>query len=199
MMRPSFPPRAYTLLQPNLGFDQPPTPPELVHLHDPAIQVLTDFRVVWPITISPHATIDVALEKMKSAGVRLLMVITEDQQIVGLVTSHDIQGEKPIQIVESSRIQRERIRVEEVMIPQPEVKVLDMLSVRGAQVGHIVETLRELGLRHILVVERDGPTGGQRVRGLFSASQIAKQLGCDPWEEGRHAQSLAEMVQEIGR
>jgi CBS domain containing-hemolysin-like protein len=142
---------------------------------------------------------DVALEKMKSAGVRLLMVIGEDQQILGLVTSYDIQGEKPIKIVESSRVQRERIRVEEVMTPQSEVKVLDMLSVRDAQVGHIVETLRELALRHILVVEHDGPTGVQRVRGLFSASQIAKQLGCDPCDEMHPAYSLAEMVQERGR
>ncbi len=198
-MKPSFPPRSYTLLEPDVGFERPPTPPELVHLHDPALQVLTDFRVVWPITVTPRTPIDVALERMKTAGVRLLMVIDEDQRILGLVTSYDIQGERPIQIVESSRVQRGRIPVEAVMTPQGQVKVLDMLSVRDAQVGHIVETLRELGLRHILVVERDARSGGQRVRGLFSASQIAKQLGCDQCDEMHPAYSLAEMVQEIGR
>ena len=42
--------------------------------------------------------------------------------------------------------------------------------------GHIVATLKSAGRQHAVVVERDA-SGRQLVRGLFSASQIARQLG----------------------
>ena len=47
----------------------------------------------------------------------------------------------------------------------------------GAEVGHIVATLKAAGRQHALVAE-SGPDGtAQTVRGIFSLSQIARQLG----------------------
>jgi hypothetical protein len=51
-----------------------------------------------------------------------------------------------------------------------------MAEVRAAKVGHIVATLKKAGRQHAVVVERDA-RGRQLVRGLFSATQIARQLG----------------------
>jgi hypothetical protein len=48
--------------------------------------------------------------------------------------------------------------------------------VRTARVGHIVATLRHAGRHHALVVDVDG-SGRQRVRGTFSITQVARQLG----------------------
>jgi hypothetical protein len=58
--------------------------------------------------------------------------------------------------------------------------------VHGARVGHVLETLRRAGRQHALVVDYDTlPPAGilerpmQRtmVRGIFSISQVARQLG----------------------
>ena len=157
---------------------------------------MTDFNFVHPVTISPDASIDVALQKMKTAGVRLLLVTNEADEIIGIVTARDIMGEKPIKIVEQTRTQRSQIRVSTVMTPQQHIDVLNMISVRNAEVGHIIETLRQLERQHILVVQV-GSDGAQRVVGMFSTSRISKLLGVDVTEEVPPAHSLAEMVQHI--
>jgi hypothetical protein len=60
--------------------------------------------------------------------------------------------------------------------------VLDLEQVRAAKVGHIVATLKQLGRQHTLVVERSGRSdrsdkNGVRLRGIFSTTQIVRQLG----------------------
>lgn len=196
-MKREFAPLSYIPLKSDTTFDHPPEPPELVRLDSPATSVMTDFKFVHPVTISPDVPIDDALQKMKTAGVRLLLVTNKAQEIIGLITAKDIQGEQPIQIIQDTRVQRSQITVEMIMTPQSAITVLNMVSVRNAQVGHIIETLRQLERQHILVVEVDDATKTQRVCGLFSTSQISKQLGRDITEEVAPAHSLAEMVQQI--
>ena len=57
-----------------------------------------------------------------------------------------------------------------------------MLSVRNAQVGHIVATLQALARQHALVVDVDPKTKAHCVRGIFSTTQISKQLGVNAAE-----------------
>ncbi|NIO39314.1 MAG: CBS domain-containing protein [Burkholderiales bacterium] len=158
---------------------------------------MTDFRYVHPVTVNPDMSIDDALQRMKTAGVRLLLVTNDAEEIIGLVTAKDIMGEKPIQIVQETRVQRSDIRVHMVMTSQSDITVLNMVSVRNAQVGHIIETLRQLERQHILVVEVNDATKTQRVIGLFSTSQISKHLARDVTEEMAPAHSLAEMLHQI--
>jgi hypothetical protein len=71
---------------------------------------------------------------------------------------------------------REHVLVSDILLPQQDLEVLDMADVRVARVGHVVATLKKAGRQHAVVVEHDGQ-GRQTVRGLFSATQIARQLG----------------------
>jgi hypothetical protein len=73
-------------------------------------------------------------------------------------------------------VRREDVMVRDIMTPQERLEVLDMAEVRASKVGHVVATLRKAGRQHALVVESDGRSR-QIVRGLFSATQIARQLG----------------------
>lgn len=197
-MRHDFAALSHIQLAPQSTFEHPPELPELVHLNSPAIDVMTDFRYVRPVTVDAAEPIDEALERMRSAGVRLLLVTDEQHHIIGLVTAKDIQGEKPIKLVEEARIPRSEIRVETIMTPQSAIIGLNMVSVRNAMVGHVLETLRQLERQHILVLEVDETSKTQKVRGLFSSSQIARQLGKDVIPEVARAHSLAEMQHELG-
>lgn len=196
-MKRDFAPLSRIGLRPKTSFDRPPQPPELIHLDSPAPAVMTDFKLVHPVTIAPDVSIDEALAKMKTAGVRLLLVVNEAQHIIGLVTANDIMGERPIKIIEETRMERTAITVQTIMTPQPEILVLNMLSVRSAQVGHIIETLRALERQHVLVVEVDEATRAQRVVGMFSTSQVSKLMGSDVTEEVPPAHSLAEILHKI--
>ncbi len=184
-------------LKPGTSFSRPPELPRLVHLDSPALEVMTDFRVVYAVTADPHIAIDEALETMKTRGVRLLLVTGESDHILGLITAKDIQGEKPIKIAQESRIPHSAITVEAVMTPRSSIEVLNMLSVRNAQVGHIVATLQALARQHALVVDVDPKTKAQCVRGIFSTTQISKQLVVNAAEVVTRDSSLAEIGSDI--
>jgi hypothetical protein len=69
--------------------------------------------------------------------------------------------------------------------------------VRAAKVGHIVATLQSTGRQHALVVEQDA-SGRQVVRGVFSATQVARQLGVAiPTSE--IARTFAEIEAQLAR
>jgi CBS-domain-containing membrane protein len=184
-------------LKPQSTLGHPTAPREILKPDSPATAVMTNFKVVHPITTRPEVAIDVALMEMKTAGVRLLFVMNDAGQIIGLVTAKDIMGERPIQITQQMRVSRADITVAAVMTPQPDICALDAQAVRDARVGDIIETLTAQERQHALVVETDKATQSQRVIGMFSTSQISKLLGYNVTPEVRPARSLAALVGQI--
>ena len=190
----SFETIACVTLEPHSTLAHPTTPPEIVKLESPAAAVMTNFKVVHPITTRPEVAIDAALKKMKTSGIRLLFVMNDADQIIGLITAKDIMGERPIQITQQTRVPRAEITVREVMTPQPDICALEAQTVHDARVGDIVETLRTQGRQHALVVKTDKATQSQCVIGMFSTSQISKLLGYNVTPEVHPAGSLAALV-----
>jgi signal-transduction protein with cAMP-binding, CBS, and nucleotidyltransferase domain len=189
-----YKPRYSIPLEPGTTYRRPESQPDWIRPEDPALSVFTDFTCVEPRAVDPDTSIDVALEQMKEQGVRLLLVTDADEVVSGLVTAGDIQGEKPIRLIEEDRVARADIRVRDVMTAQPEIPVLNMISVEPATVGHILSTLHQLDRQHVLVVEVDEDTGAQCIRGLFSLSQIRKQMHSVERDEIPPADSLADLV-----
>ena len=165
--------------------------PELVHMDDPAVNVMTDLTRVRIITVPAETSLDAALQKMIQTEVRLLVVVDSEDSIVGLVTARDITGEKPVNFAVSNRIPHDRIRLSNIMTAREEIEAWDMSEVNEARVGDVVNTLRDVGRQHALVL--DSTSGGGRiVRGIFSITQIGRQLGVEIQAEGR-VQSFAEV------
>ncbi len=184
-------------LEPETGFYRPKEPPRLVYYDSPAISVMTDFKLVRPVTTRTDVSVDRALEGMKKAQVRLLLVIDRNEHVVGVITANDIMGEKPIRLTRDTGVPRAEMQVEMLMTPQQKITALNMMSVRDSQVGHIVSTLKALERQHILVVDIDNESSRQQIRGLFSMSQISRQLGKELTEDEHAAHSLAEIVHVI--
>lgn len=149
---------------------------DVVRLDHPATVVMTDLRKVTAVTVAASVSIDVATKRMKQRGVRLLLVVDDHDVIFGLITSTDMQGEKPMQHIQRHGGKRSDILVRDIMTPQDKLEVLCMADVERASVGNIVETLKKAGRQHALVVDRAEPNKPQVLRGIFSASQIARQL-----------------------
>jgi CBS domain-containing protein len=166
----------FTLL-PGTGFAQPAHAlPEKVGLDDPALSVMTDLERISAVLIRPDDSIDEANRRMIQRGVRLLLVVDDARAVAGHITANDILGEKPLQVITQRGGRRHDLVVRDIMTPQHQLEVLDMRDVSRARVGHIVATLKESVRQHAIVVDR-GADGRQRVRGLFSLTQIARQLG----------------------
>lgn len=159
-------------------------------LTSPAPRVMTDLTQVDPVVIEPQASMEAAHAMMLQRGVRLLLALHADGTLAGLITATDILGEKPLHVVHDRRIRHADILVADVMTPAARLDAFDWKAVQAAQVGNVVARLQQARRQHALVTQVvDGQT---LVRGIFSLSQIARQLGL-PLQLSEAAGSFAEI------
>lgn len=164
-------------LQKNATFLKPrQMMPDQVGLDEPAISVMTDFSVVTAYTIFALETIEDARAKMIHRGVRLLLVVDEQNHILGLITATDLTSEKPMQIIQNQGIRHSDVMVKDIMTPRERLEVLCMDDVQKASVGDVVQTMQAQGRQHALVIDRL-PDRSQILRGMFSASLLGRMLG----------------------
>jgi CBS-domain-containing membrane protein len=138
---------------------------------------------------------------MITRAVRALFVIDEDRAIAGIVTATDVLGEKPIQITQQQGISHDKVLVRDIMTPANRLEVIDLTDVLHATVSDVVATLRLSGRQHALVIEQVSEQAGgnrQTVRGIFSLTQIARQLGIAPQVEHDIGRTFAEIEAAIG-
>ena len=170
---------------------------EPIDLDSPALLVMTDLRHVRVVTIGPEIPLPTALTVMKHANVRLLAVIDEQRVITGLVSANDLMGEKPLRIANSERIRHEEVQVADVMSSTRDIQPLDFAAVEHASVRDVVAHLVETSRQHALVIEAGNTANDYVARGIFSATQIGRQLGQDiPIDSGR-ADSFADLEKLI--
>jgi len=179
-----------------------------VDLESPAIGAMTDLARASPATIRPQAPIGGANHFMIARGVRLLLVVDDHENVLGVLTATDILGERGMQVAIERRTKRDELNVADLMTPASGVEVLALSDVEGARVGHVLETLRRSGRQHALVVDQevipargalDKPLRRAMVRGIFSLSQIARQLGVAVQTGGEVARTFSEIESALGR
>ncbi|OLO03291.1 MULTISPECIES: CBS domain-containing protein [Salinicola] len=161
------------------GIVQPVIQTQSVTLESSAAMLLTDFSVSHPYTLPTGSSIPQALETMKQAGVRLLMLINASGDFTGVVNARELFGGRRITLaMQKHQIGRDEVTAEMIQTPRSELHSLSYAKVSHASVGDLVETLKTSGDQHVLITEPDG-NGGSRIRGIISASNISRALGVD--------------------
>ena len=206
-MERDFQPLPIRELGAGAGFRRPMQPQApRVGAESPATHVMTDLTRVAPATIRPQAPLAAANQFMITRGVRLLLVTDDHENVLGLITATDILSEKPMRAATDLGVRRDELTVADIMIPAEMVEVITYADVEGARVGHVLETLRRAGRQHALVVDYDEipsgrpllpPTRRTMVRGIFSISQIARQLGVAVPAAGEVARTFSEIESAI--
>lgn len=148
-----------------------------VTLESPGRAVMTDLTHVRAATIAPDMPLAQARQTMIHQGVRLLFVVSEMPCVDGLITSTDLEGERPMQVIGRRGVKYEDLIVADVMSPLATLDAIDLEELAHANVAKVVATLKQLGRRHMLVVQKAGSGHGPRVRGVISQTQIERQLG----------------------
>jgi CBS-domain-containing membrane protein len=173
----NYPPLPFMSLPQGTGYAQPTQPTlDRVQLDSPATDVMTDLMRIAAVIVLAGDTVDEAHRRMIQRGVRLLLVVDQDRKVLGVITANDVSGERPVQMAAQQGIHRDEVLVRDVMSPCARLQVLNMEQVRAATVGHIVATLKHAGRQHTLVIDQND-RGGTRLRGIFSTTQIVRQLG----------------------
>jgi CBS domain-containing protein len=163
-----------------------------VSVESPALEVMTDLRHTTPATIRPQAPLAGANQFMITRGVRLLLVVDEQEHVLGVISAADILGERAMRVATGRGMRRDELTVADVMIPAEQVEVIALEDAAGARVGHVLETLRRAGRQHALVVDAE-----HMVCGIFSLSQVARQLGVAVATGGEVARTFSEIEAAI--
>jgi signal-transduction protein with cAMP-binding, CBS, and nucleotidyltransferase domain len=166
-----------------------------VSLGDSALVIMTDLQETAPFSIEPTASIDATNEKMIACGVRLLFVTDIDDNLLGIVTYSDLRGEKPVQYIKEHGGNREDIMARDIMTPKDNLSALRFADVSRASVGDIIQTMSELGRQHTLVMETT-EQGESVIRGIFSTSQICRQVGVS-FEPALRANTFADVERAV--
>jgi CBS-domain-containing membrane protein len=153
-----------------------PAPPKSVTLTSPAIDVMTDLRYIPAAVIELHMTMEVANTYMMQRGVRSLLVLNQENILVGIITATDILGEKPLRFIQERRVRHNEILVSDIMTPLDQLEAVSIRDVEHARVGDVIASLLDTGRQHAWVIE-NGADGKPAVCGIFSLTQIEKQLG----------------------
>lgn len=147
-----------------------------VRVDSAAIEVMTDLSLMPAASIAVSMPQEEAHRAMQLRGVRLLLVTDALRGVVGVVTAADFLGERPMRVASGHGVRFTEISVGQVMTALNEMEAMRMDDVLRAEVGHVIESLRRSGRQHALVVE-PVRAGHVRIRGIFSLSQISRQLG----------------------
>lgn len=148
-----------------------------VSMSSPAVHVMTDLAAVRAATIEPHTSLAQAEQRMIHQGVRLLFVVSEMPCVDGVVTARDLQGDKPLRLVNQRQVKYGDLSVLDVMTPLSQIDAVDYAAIARAQVSDVVSTLQKFGHPHLLVIESATEKTAARIRGIISQTQVERQLG----------------------
>ena len=176
------------------------TPAGRVEASSPATQVMTDLTRVAAVSTWSYATVGEARQAMIAHRVRALFVVDADDAVLGIITSTDVMGEKPIQVAHQRGVPHDEVLVREVMTPSDALEAMEFADVLRARVGDIVASLRLAGRQHAIVIESapDATARTRTVRGIFSLTEIARQLWLPPQSGHDVAWTFAEIEAAIG-
>jgi CBS-domain-containing membrane protein len=157
----------------------PSNEPWQVELTDPAASVMTDFNVRALFKVSAEDTIDEALQKMKVAGLRIGFVVDgSSDKILGMITSYDIMGEKPMRYLQSvgfadRGVTHKDIKVKDIMEKVEDWVSVEMKNVETVNVQALLDVFQKTGRTHLPVI--DSHEGKEHhLRGLFSSAKVLR-------------------------
>lgn len=149
---------------------------EVITLETPALDVLADFYTKRPRVIHKSALASEAIEEMQKEKIKALLVIDDEDHVIGLLNAARVHGNYNTQIAQQHGITTKEVTSAMLMAPINTLPLLEYHRVKDAQVGHIARLLHESNLDHILVIECDAKRN-PIIRGIFSASFIGRHLG----------------------
>ena len=198
-------PQQYALLNTKklgkaMGYDHPILQTEQLDVVDEnssALEVFTDFQVTPPQTTTAEITAHRALDKMKAAMIRSLLVINSSDQVIGLISSSNIQGIKLGKLAQENGVCQTEVTVEMAMTSWLDLLALNYKDLSNARVGHIKRLLHELGVQHLLVTKGNQANNHSTICGIFSATRVSKQLG-EEISGDLSARDISHMYKDLG-
>lgn len=145
----------------------------------PALAAMTDLRRVTALTVERSNSLAATRERMQKLGVRMLLVTGATGAVMGVITVTDLDSGRPEKIAAKTGERPEELQVQDIMTLRGRIEVLRLEEVAGATIGQVLNSLRQAGRRHALVLD-DGTAGRDPdICGIFSLTRLCGQIGLD--------------------
>jgi CBS domain containing-hemolysin-like protein len=173
---------------------QKPPAANVLSLHSPAMEVLTDFCRHQPLMVEQHTGVEVAREMMRRSHSEVCVVIDAQERFRGVLSRDDLESQKVIREIGESRVGRSEVTVERVMTPKSGIKTIDLREFQLANIGDLLSRMHRNGEKHLIVAETSTPS----VRGIVSAEGIARRMHM-PVDVSERALSFSDICRIIAR
>lgn len=139
-------------------------------------EVMIDLCYVLVVLIQENVDLDIVMQKMIVCGVCFLLVVNDQDDVIGIIMVCDLMGNCLVDIFVFGWNIGD-VWVVEIMIGQDQIEVFFLDDVLYVYVGDIVEMFKYFGCQYVLVVEDEFLIGKLIICGIFFVFQIVCQLG----------------------
>ncbi|TMP00074.1 hypothetical protein CWC14_03745 [Pseudoalteromonas sp. S3260] len=143
----------------------------VVDLTSPATQVVTSFTDTSPMRASFDTTIEQASKQLTTQRSDFILVTDEQQKLVGIVASADLQSSKIMILAQRLGLPRSEISLRYLMTPLSNLMGVSMKSLSYSCIGDALQTMEHHGAMFLLVT-----AANNEISGLISARDIARKL-----------------------
>ncbi|MDE1461289.1 CBS domain-containing protein [Spartinivicinus poritis] len=130
-----------------------------LRFESPAEEALLRFVQLEAHVMEAETNINTALLIMHNSHDCLKFVVNNDDEILGIVTTADLEGRKVLAIANKMDKQRQELTVKDIMVPIEYLGTLKYSDICHAKVGDLVKTLQQQGAQHLLVIAGDAMIG----------------------------------------
>ncbi|KKK48983.1 hypothetical protein LCGC14_3139660, partial [marine sediment metagenome] len=163
----------------------------LIDLTSPALTMVNNFTQKDPLRAHFETTIVDALKQITSQHTGFILVVDDQEKLLGIASSADLQSSKIMILAQRLNISRAEISLRHVMTPLSHLTGVSMQSLGYACVGDALQTMEQAGMMFLLVT-----TAHNEICGLISAREIAKTLQI-PVHISPIAHSFSEVMEHI--
>jgi len=173
------------------------TPPRpRLSASSPALEVLTDFSRLSPRTISANVGVEEAHLMMRHGGIRLLLVLDEQQRCIGVLAAREvIGGRRTTLAMQQHGLPHAEITVGMIMTPWHKLAAMPLEQLASLTIEDLLLSLESMTDQHLLVTQRDDQRR-EWIRGLVSAADIRRAVG-DGDKVAPLAQSFADICRVV--
>lgn len=156
-----------------------------------ALKVLNSFTKKDPLRAHYSTTIVDALKQTNSCCSDFILVVDNEDKLLGITSSADLQSSKIMILAQRLNLHREEITLHDVMTPLSSLAGVSLQSISYASIGDALQTMEHQGMMFLLVT-----SAKKEICGLISAREIAKKLHI-PVNINPIANGFSEVLQQV--
>lgn len=160
-------------------------------LTSPALKVLNSFTSKDPVRAHHDLSIVDALKQTSSRCSDFILVVDNDEKLIGITSSADLQSSKIMILAQRLNLHRNEVTLQHVMTPLSSLAGVSLQSISYACIGDALQTMEHQGMMFLLITSAE-----HEICGLISAREIAKKLHI-PVNINPIANGFSEVLQQV--